>query len=765
MVRLQKIKEMLDGEKVEVGFVENASHLAKLQAAGRRILPRGAFLFIGGDTSYHISDYATLADRFQNPFCWASRDLHKPGGWPEEIDHRHPLFGIPGNHDYYDALDGFNRQFRRPATGEDVASNERSPLLALPTFMRCQEASYIALQLPHKWWFWGFDTENGDMDFRQKEFFRQLKEKTKPDKLIVATSQPTTVFGKYAKPDEPLVVGFKGLELETPFLKDAPKLNESECRLDLSGDVHHYARYWGPNSSNLPGNKQSADNYASVVSGIGGAFLHPSQTDINEVEEQALFPTKEKSRRAVAEQILNFWNLVMGGYVWLLGFLLAFIIYFGATFPQSSREVVNCIPLFHKTLKITQCNQIRPTVQSSAPSEQVYYWGLNAAPKPGGYFLWALALVMSVLAITGLVIYSNYMFKEIFKEQARRREASEPPLSLIRIATSKKFWGFWILLAVAVLTLIYGMWNFAFTIPPSRITPFGCSMIVLVSLVWGACAIIQSFLYSEWLFHQAYDITVKWYDYWPIWVLVGFAVVVTGSSLWRFGKYNLPAYFVSDIIFALMILLVFLGLIYFAVSTGGALQSRRGKILFALFGLWHAILQLFVAFLLVKRGSLVSFGLMLISIFIFRYFGVKLVKQHSGWLALLWLVYGLWLLYVPFILPESTSWPRVSDLLIRYLAFPDFPQFSLLLTCIVAGLVGLVMTCVSFGWYLAVSLAFNGHNNEAGGAARIERFKGFVRLCVTKDALKVYVIGFEKPEIDGHKLKLKIIDMFQLKCS
>jgi hypothetical protein len=83
--------------------------------------------------------------------------------------------------------------------------------------------------------------------------------------------------------------------------------------------------------------------------------------------------------------------------------------------------------------------------------------------------------------------------------------------------------------------------------------------------------------------------------------------------------------------------------------------------------------------------------------------------------------------------------------------------------CILAGLVGLVMSCVTFGWYLAVSLAFNGHNNEAGGAARIESFKGFIRIHITAQALTAYVIGFEKPAIDGENLRLRIIDTFQIK--
>ncbi len=765
----QEIKQLVDEGKVKVKYVKNPVQHEELRASGQKILPRGTFLFVGGDTSYHISDYATLAERIQNPFWWAYRDLLGRGRIDEESGNRHPLFGIPGNHDYYDALDGFNRQFRRPATGEDVAANERGPLLAIPTFMRCQEASYLALQLPHGWWFWGFDTENGDMDFRQKEFFKRLKEKTAPRKLILATSLPTTVFGKYAKCDAPLVKEFEALGLERPFLKDEPKLDAGRCRLDLSGDVHHYARYWGPDSSGLPGERQSASNYASVVSGIGGAFLHPSQTDIGEVDEQTLFPTKEKSRSAVAEQILNFWNLVTGGYVWLIGFVLSFIIYFGATIPQSSRQVIACIPLFSDTLKITECVPIEPTVQFPGEPVSGNFWGVNKGHRLSGYFWWVSALVLSIVAIVGLTIYSNYMFKEIYKELARQRDearkqggASPPSPTLFQIATSKKFWPFWILLTVAIVTLIYGTWNFDSLRP--EITPFECSMLVLVSLVWGAVAIIEGFLYSEWLFHQAYERPVKWYDYWPMWVLAGFAIAAAGLSLWYFGRYNPAPYLISDIVLALTLAVVFLGLLFFAVGTGGALHSLKGKILFGLFGIWHAVLQLFVPFLLVVRGSWVSFVALAVSIFLFRRIGAKLVRQHSPWLAALWLVFGIVLLYAPFMLPAGQVFRQsVSDLLINYLPFLNTSYFPPVVACILAGLVGLVMSCVTFGWYLAVSLAFNGHNNEAGGAARIESFKGFIRIHITAQALTAYVIGFEKPAIDGENLRLRIIDTFQIK--
>jgi hypothetical protein len=39
-------------------------------------------------------------------------------------------------------------------------------------------------------------------------------------------------------------MGLVARGLERPFLRDGGKLSEEKCRLDLSGNVHHYARYW-----------------------------------------------------------------------------------------------------------------------------------------------------------------------------------------------------------------------------------------------------------------------------------------------------------------------------------------------------------------------------------------------------------------------------------------------------------------------------------------------------------------------------------------
>ncbi|HEY9401217.1 MAG TPA: hypothetical protein VIQ24_00890, partial [Pyrinomonadaceae bacterium] len=276
-----------------------------LKSEGKMLLPRGTFLFVGGDTSYHIADYGTLAIRFQNPFWWAYDDLSiaKARSVGHEVERL--LLGIPGNHDYYDSLDGFNRQFRLPSTGDKVVEGKRPPYLRIPTFSREQESSYVALRLPFDWWFWGMDTEQGEIDYRQGQFFKDIQARHAPRRIILATPEPTTVFGKFAKPEENQSKTFKELGLERPFLKKPEAMGEGKCRVDLAGDVHHYARYWGP----APATGEF-DNYTSVMAGGGGAFFHPSHTNVREVPHRVLYPKAEVSRKEVAKQIFKFRNIL-----------------------------------------------------------------------------------------------------------------------------------------------------------------------------------------------------------------------------------------------------------------------------------------------------------------------------------------------------------------------------------------------------------------------------------------------------------------------
>ncbi|HEX8187539.1 MAG TPA: hypothetical protein VF586_04255, partial [Pyrinomonadaceae bacterium] len=234
-------------EKLKAGQLTEALS-GKQPAAEPEYLPRGEFLFVGGDTAYHASDYMTLVNRFWTTFNWAYDDALAHGRI-RPSDEPRPIFGIPGNHDYYDQLDGFRRQFRNPAQWEpepptpaSEAPSERRPAdpgkdaqLILRGFYRVQEASYVALKLPYGWMMWGLDTEVGQIDLRQTDFFREFcdwdgrgrkdaprpEQVEPPDKLIVATCSPTTAFGKLADPkDYKSADAFGQIGVRQPFLPE-----------------------------------------------------------------------------------------------------------------------------------------------------------------------------------------------------------------------------------------------------------------------------------------------------------------------------------------------------------------------------------------------------------------------------------------------------------------------------------------------------------------------------------------------------------------
>ncbi|MCA1558047.1 MAG: hypothetical protein LC731_05850, partial [Acidobacteria bacterium] len=178
-------------------------------------------------------------------------------------------------------------------------------------------------------------------------------------------------------------------------------------------------------------------------------------------------------------------------------------------------------------------------------------------------------------------------------------------------------------------------------------------------------------------------------------------------------------------------------------------------------GFAHGLLQASVPFLLVRKGHLFWAPLAaLVAAFIFNKFvGKPLAKLKSGWpLAIAWVGFGVFLLFIPAI--SNAAW--LPDFLnIRTWNSPSGLRHGLAL-CFYAGIIGAWMSCVIFGSYLAVALGFNGHNNEAGGAARIEGFKQLIRFRVNRDGLTGYVIGIDRPEIEGSKLEPRIVDVFHL---
>ena len=688
-------------------------------------LPRGEFLFVGGDTAYHMADYPTLALRFQAPFKWAYGDLEEEGKISGDPPRR-PIFGIPGNHDYYDLIDGFGRQFVEPTSEDGVENREGlKPLLTIPGFKRCQTASYVALKLPFDWWLWGLDNVAGRLDIRQLEFFKGLNSK-RPDKLIVATPEPSTAVGRCARLNEKVPRAFADLNLEQPFLSDL-KLPPGTCRLDLSGDTHQYTRYWGP-PANGSGEAPSADNYASVVAGLGGAFLHPSDTDVDEIKAQARYPSKEVSRVETARRLFSPVNIISGGYVAIFGAVAAAIIFFGATVPESSRVVMEGLfgalhvalpPLAHPTT-------LFPVIQWP---QQTFAQASNFSPLE-------IALrVLLLMASVVLIAASVHQLKSMVA--VSRKDAEKFRRYRIRVG---------VLIAVGVACFVFGIWRLVEY--RWSLSPFQCSLLILFSLLWSATAFVASLVYSEWLFKQAYNTIVKWWHYWPVILLVVFAVAFPILGLAFFGRYPVE-YVFADVLFALVVLGGAAGLIVGAFVVGGELQGSAGKAGFLALGAWHALLQGGVPFLLARRGDWRSWVAALAAVLVFWLAGNWLVAKLKvrRLLIVVWLVYGLVLLGLPFFFWGASA-SYVDEWIARLCA---------------AVLLGGLMSCVSLGWYFAVSLAFNGHNDTAGGAARIERFKEFMRIRLTAHGLTVYVIGFDEPRMHGHELRPKIIDVFELK--
>ncbi|MFL6253959.1 MAG: hypothetical protein ACJ74T_02980 [Pyrinomonadaceae bacterium] len=868
--------------------------LGKLKAGaaapnGHRRLPRGEFLFVGGDTAYHASDYMTLVNRIQNTFEWAHEDAGRDQMLGAEA-RRRPLFGIPGNHDYYDQLDGFRRQFRHSSRwepgspGPEPANYQKKAQLIIGGYNRVQEASYLALRLPFGWTLWGLDTEVGQIDNRQKNFFQRLCRPAgheddapfnAPKKLIVATCSPTTAFGKLADPkDYKSADAFGQLNLDQPFLPKAGKekakeagpargysydlletgdvrLEKSNCRLDLSGDVHHYARYWGP--PRLSGGieprvgvepraeARNADSYASVVSGIGGAFHHPSETYVGEVREQALYPSEQVSTEEVSRSIFDFRTIWMGGNVFLAGAIVAFIIYFAFAVPQSSREFLhNFLP---GRLHLTDQQQIKPTVLRPTPTaadksddktesatgdnneeklltpwwggwlgvaripphERVpkdlfcepgaprYFFGPCKVPPP--FYFWPGILCLIGASVPLFVAAFRKLLYE--HEPAEGSDSGTDAMHSATVQTPSgdeikpddtpelkeafgpviRRFGLGLLLFALGALAISPFWEY--------ITPFANSLIVLLTFAWAVAAATLGIRYSEYLFkkkqqpHPFEDERrhpfIEWMEGWLPWILPALGVFVFGFGLWAFGQNNPAALLISDGLFVAVVIGLCVGLCW-------ALPFKVGADLFAtkskatrvtgkiLIGAWHFILQIAVPLLLVRKASLLLWLVVAGLVLLGTAGGRAMLRSKKGRSLLggAWFILGVLVLLLPYVVKwlSNVGWVAAANvpwLTQEWFAGPTWTGWWGLLPAAFAAVAGAVLCCYWFGWYLGVCFAFNGHNNEVGGAARIERFKQFIRFRLTEEGeLTGYVIAVNDPSDDGRELRPHLIDVFRL---
>ena len=269
--------------------------------------------------------------------------------------------------------------------------------------------------------------------------------------------------------------------------------------------------YWGPQSKGVPrknnnAERPSAKHYASVVSGAGGAFHHPSSTYDDEICEQVLYPSEDKSRAEVGNTLFKFWNVMNGGYVWLAGFIIVFVIYFCITAPQSSRQFISNISVVNaldvtgtKTSEPITATIVLPPAQPCNPVKPFALWsafGLvqnewqppaNCSPVNPGYIFtdpgsWPLDLIMGQVFIwfsLGAILLTLYLAVGtdwIFNNKSPWEEGSDPDKKIIPIV------------AITGALVMIGL----FSIQPYRyhITPFINSLLVLYSIFAAVTAIV-----------------------------------------------------------------------------------------------------------------------------------------------------------------------------------------------------------------------------------------------------------------------------------
>lgn len=716
---------LLQQDSLEV--VDRKGHPLLGRDGARRRLPRGCALMIGGDIAYPVSTRSRLVERIRAPFLWARRHLLKE----EKLSPDHPaipLLGIPGNHDYYNLLDGYQRQFRargvgmaddvgRPGPGRDPV---RDPHLALPGYERHQDASYFALRLPFDWQLWALDIERSSLDERQRAYFLSLP-RVEPGagaKRIVVASRPGFVYHAPNLGAAEMGRVFEDLGLEPAFLKNGRLSDPSALRLDLAGDEHVYERYWGAtlapgvevpshprgNETNRQAVTPECQGYASVVSGLGGAFHHPAQLRFGHVAPRSDWPGMKRSAAAIGERLLRPRKVfqsgavgIIGGLVSLLGLALVWLA--GKERGGGVMDIPFALP------------ELTPELLASA------------------HHLETIASIMGALVVIGISIYGGV-------------KACVRLIAPIQVGTASGWW------ARATRRLSHAELTFW-----------------LLRWLGGSRRNLWAALISI-----------------PAWLPMVFVVCGISYALLRFTDFKTAA---DDFVpLYVAIVLLWTAMVALAGIVGGSryrrvevtrLRSVVGHIVLVAFGALIGALIVWTPYawmrLVVHGTPGVGWGLVLFCGY---------VPMHRALIALrflYWRTHGR-RLFALIAFAAVCAW--AVGLPIAFTPVERFTDTPLPGWVVLPSFVfGAYFTCLWIGWYFLLCLQWNVHGNEAGTAARVAIFALFLRIKLTADAAEVWAIAPDpparrrswlarwRPSITGdqaafsdHPLRARVIDHF-----
>jgi hypothetical protein len=251
--------------------------------------PRGEILVFGGDTAYPVATAQEITNRVVAPFNRVLESLP-----PDPVPR--VLLGIPGNHDWYDGLDGFGRMFRRREGYDDAPASsvgvsplmlqhyaewarefvrggkiEKPKALVIQGYVPVQNASYFALPLSPHIQLLAVDRQLRTPDSRQRDFLVEAY-RAHPERSIFALlPDPVYRFGTPSNSGTAMIesLGFD-LGAKDHFI--------------LTGDIHHYQRL-------------EDMRLLHVIAGGGGAFLHSARVAPGGLRHERAWPEAAQCRR------------------------------------------------------------------------------------------------------------------------------------------------------------------------------------------------------------------------------------------------------------------------------------------------------------------------------------------------------------------------------------------------------------------------------------------------------------------------------------
>ncbi len=241
---------------------------------------RGAqadLLVLGGDEVYPVASALQYEQRL-NEVLRTAASLDGVVDLP-------PVLALPGNHDWYDGLASFRRNFCESWVQRDAPQGEAHIAVPAPDrrddvggWGAFQSRSYFAVQLSPRWWLWAVDSQlDAPIDAEQLSYFRAARRHLGDAKVILCTATPSWLEAERAGEDTYSAEADSPLYTLLWFLDRVLGHTERHrIRLVLTGDQHHYARYTCTSPTPPPAAAApDAEPFAPelVTCGGGGAFL------------------------------------------------------------------------------------------------------------------------------------------------------------------------------------------------------------------------------------------------------------------------------------------------------------------------------------------------------------------------------------------------------------------------------------------------------------------------------------------------------------